>query len=522
MAAVTRPLVRRADDDYDAIVVGAGHNGLITAAYLVRGGLSVLLLEARDRVGGTAASEPFAGATVNVCNCDHVTFRTTPVSEELRLAEHGLRYIEMEPSQYHMAWSDGTVWSQHHDLDATLASLGRVLPGEVDGYHRFVRAALPAVRMVFAAANERPSRRALTRLALRKRFAGVRTLMSWSRRSAADVLRSYFTHDALTGTGAMGGPVVWGISPETPGSGLGALSHATKHVGRAGRPVGGSGAMPEAVRSAFEAAGGTLRLSSPVAAILCEGDAARGVRLVDGTEHRARVVVSACDPHRTFLEWLSDPPAAAQSTIARWRAIPQERGYEAKIDAVVSEVPVLRSIGEPVGSTVFVAPSLAEIDAAHGLLGRGAVAERPCLLVNVPTVVDQSLAPLEHPDRHVLSVEVLYTPYDLDGGWPGSPEPGRWLELLAGLCEPGLLDSIVDYRAMTPDVYERDFHLPFGHATSFAGGPLAVFRQRDPELTSYETAVPGLYLTGAATFPGAGVWGASGRNCAAVVLDDVS
>jgi beta-carotene ketolase (CrtO type) len=114
---------------------------------------------------------------------------------------------------------------------------------------------------------------------------------------------------------------------------------------------------------------------------------------------------------------------------------------------------------------------------------------------------------------------VLYTPYRLRGGWPDSGEPQRWLELFASLCEPGVLDSVVAMRAMTPDVYERQFHLPAGHATSFAGGPLAVFRSRDPELTRYETAVGGLFLTGAATFPGAGVWGASGRNCAAVVLE---
>lgn len=522
MGGVASKLARRPDDDYDAIVVGAGHNGLITAAYLAGAGLSVLLLEARDRVGGTAASEPFAGAMVNVCNCDHVTFRTTPVAQELDLAGHGLRYLEMQPAQHHLAWSDGTAWTQHHDLDATLASLGSVLPGEVDGYHRFVQAAMPAVRMVFEAANEPPSRRALTRLALRRRFAGASTLLRWSRRSAADVLRSYFGHDALAGTGAIGGPVVWGISPETPGSGLGALGHATKHVGRVGRPVGGSGAMPEAVRSAFAAAGGALMLGAPVAAILCEGDAVRGVRLADGSEHRAPVVVSACDPHRTFLEWLHDAPVAASPMIQRWRRMPQHHGYESKIDAVLTQPAVLRSLGEPTGSTVFIAPSLSEIDAAHGLMGQGVVAERPCLLVNVPTVADPGLAPAEHPDWHVLSLEVLYTPYDVAGGWSASPEPARWLELLAGLCEPGLLDSIVDYRAMTPDVYERDFHLPFGHATSFAGGPLAVFRQSDPELTAYETAVPGLYLTGAATFPGAGVWGASGRNCATVILDHVS
>ncbi|MEP4648696.1 MAG: NAD(P)/FAD-dependent oxidoreductase, partial [Ilumatobacter sp.] len=137
------------------------------------------------------------------------------------------------------------------------------------------------------------------------------------------------------------------------------------------------------------------------------------------------------------------------------------------------------------------------------------------LLVNVPTLLDPSMAPDGH---HVLSLEALYTPYGLAGGWPGSTEPRRWLEAFADLCEPGLLDSIVDWRAVTPDRYESDFHLPAGHATSFAGGPLAAFRSPHPELTGYETAVAGLYLTGAATFPGAGVWGASGRNCATVVL----
>jgi len=141
------------------------------------------------------------------------------------------------------------------------------------------------------------------------------------------------------------------------------------------------------------------------------------------------------------------------------------------------------------------------------------------MLVNVPTLLDPSMAP---PGRHVLSLETLFTPYGLAGGWDGSGEPQRWLEAFATLCEPGFLDSIVEWRAMTPDVYERDFHLPAGHATSFAGGPLAAFRNANPELTRYETAVDGLYLTGAATFPGAGVWGASGRNCATVVLAHVS
>src|SRR5215207_10112238 len=265
--SVPHPRPRRADDDYDAIVIGAGHNGLIAAAYLARAGRSVLLVEARDAVGGTAASERFGGAIVNICNCDHVIFRTTPVITELDLERRGLRYHDVEPSQHHLAWSGSTAWSQHHDLDATLDSLAHALPGEVEGYRAYAKAAIPAARMVLEAANHRPRRSTLTRLAVGRRMAGTSTLVKWSRRSATDVLRSFFSHDAVAATAAVTGPMVWGISPHMPGTGLGAMTHAMRHVGRVGRPIGGSGAMPEAVLAAFESAGGVVRLSTKVTTI---------------------------------------------------------------------------------------------------------------------------------------------------------------------------------------------------------------------------------------------------------------
>lgn len=510
--------------DHDAIVVGAGHNGLVCAAYLARAGLRTLLVEARTGVGGTAASEPFGGATVNICNCDHITFRTTPVIDELGLADHGLRYLDVDPSQTNLAWDGGPAWTIHHDVELTLDDLARTHPTEVDGYRRYLRAAMPAVRMVFDAANDPPSLGGITRKVIARRGRGVSTLLRWSRRSAADIMREYFQTDALRGPAMVTGPMVWGISPETPGSGLGALTYALRHVGTVGRPVGGSGMVPESLARAFAASGGVLRTATKVAAITCEGDAVRGVVLDDGTEVTAGVVVSACNPHDTFLRWLRDPPPQARPMLDRWRAIPHEEGYESKIDAIVSALPRLRPLAglgdetEALTGTVVISPSLADIHRGHALLGAGRVLDRPGLLVNVPTVLDPSMAPA---GSHVLSVEALYTPYSLRGGWAASPEPWRWLEQLASIAEPGLLESIREWRAMTPDRYEREFHLPAGHATSFAGGPLAALRNANPELTRYETPVRGLFLTGAATFPGAGVWGASGRNAALTVMKKV-
>jgi phytoene dehydrogenase-like protein len=507
---------------FDAIVIGAGHNGLICAAYLARSGVRTALIEARATVGGTAASEPFGGATVNICNCDHATIRSTPVMDELGLAEHGLRYIDIDPAQMNMSWDGGPAWSIHHDVDQTLDALAATYPAEVSGYRRYLREALPAARLVLDAAAEPPTPGGLARRLAAARGRGATTLLRWSRRSAGDVIREFFTAEALRGPAMVEGPMVWGVGPQTPGTGLAALVYAMRHAVPLGRPIGGSGQLTEAIRRSFEAAGGTLVLSRRVATIACEGDAVRGVLLDDGTEMRASTVVSACNPHDTFLRWLSNPPASAMKMIERWRGTPQHEGFESKIDGVLTTAPRLHAFGDRyptevalIGTTV-IAPTIADIERGHQLQSDGRILERPAMLLNVPTVADPTMAP---PGVHVLSLEALYTPYSFTGGWATLDEPRRWLEQLATISEPGWLETLSEWRAMTPDRYEREFFLPAGHATSFAGGPLATLHSRQPELTRYATQVKGLYLTGAATFPGAGVWGASGRNAAHVILE---
>lgn len=514
--------------DYDAIVVGAGHNGLVCAAYLARAGFGVCVLEARSQVGGCAGTETVLGARVNLCNCDHAMVRTIPLVEELGLEDHGLRYLELDPGQVALGWDATSAVPLFHDPDRTLETLGRTHPGEVEGYRRYLRCAVPAARLLLELAGETPSRRGIARRVLRQRHPrAAATVLQWSRRSVGEVLRGFFTSEDLLGPAMAAGPAVWGLSPETPGTGLGALAWALKHVAPVGRPVGGSGALTDAVAAAVVAAGGDVRTGTPVAAILCEGDGIRGVETGAGDVIEAPVVVVACDPRQALVHHLRQPPARAQALVDRWSRRTPEDGYEAKIDARITELPRWRyhdpaaygdvGFADPWSPSTIVAPSLAEIHRGRGLMAQGGVLERPMLFVNVPSLRDPSLAP---PGEHVFSLEVLFTPYALAGGWEASGEPERWLEVASTLFEPGFRESIAEWRAVTPLHYERDLHLPRGHATSFAGGPLAALVGRDPELTSYRTPVRGLYLTGAATFPGAGVWGASGRNAASVVAVD--
>lgn len=488
--------------------------------------MNTLLLEARAAVGGTAGSEPFADATVNICNCDHLTFRTTPVMTELRLAEHGLRYLDVEPSQLNMAWDGSAPWPIFHDIDRTIDALNALHPREVEGYRRYLKAALPAVRLLFDAANDPPSFGGLTRKAMNNRMRGVSTMFAWSRRSAADVMRSFFDTEALRAPGLLVGPMVWGISPEFSGSGLGALTYALRHVANVGRPVGGSGMVPESILAAFQSYGGEVRLSSPVTSIMCDNTGVIGVRLVDGTDIRSRTVISACDPHRTFVEWLTNAPPQATKLIQRWRTMPHSQGYESKIDAVMSAIPRFRHLDtalfERLGidaeaCTAAIAPTIADMHRGYELMSRGEILEQPGLLVNVPTALDPTMAPA---GKHVLSLEAIYTPYNFTQGWSADDEPMRWMQQYSTLVDDSFPDCIEQWRVVTPATYEREFHLPQGHATSFAGGPLAALRNKNPELTRYETPVSGLYITGAATFPGAGVWGASGRNAAMVVLQN--
>jgi phytoene dehydrogenase-like protein len=515
---------------YDAIVVGGGHNGLTCAAYLAKAGLQVVVLEARTTVGGCASTVDALGARFNICNCDHVMVRGTPVFEDLDLARHGLRYLDMEPHILALAWNGSPPWFGFHDIGRTIESLAISHPTEVEAYRDYCRQAIPIAELLAAVTQTIPTPMRILKRMIEKRGRGMRTLLAWNRMSAEAVLRLFFTDEAVIAPALGIAPAVWGVAPNTPGTGLGALVYAIRHLFAPGRPVGGSGALPEALAAALSAHGGRIRCSAGVRQLLVEKDHIRGVALTSGEVIEARVVVSATDPRRTLVDWLTEPPPSIAALSSKWQTRPQPQGYESKIDAVVRELPRYRGldqqtlerhgVADPLIPSAVIAPSAAGITEAHSLIEQGKVADRPLMFVNVPSVLDNSVRPNDR--EHVFSLEALFTPYHLEGGWQDSPEPSRWMARYEQLVEPGFSEGIDRVRVMAPPDYESQFGLTNGYAPSFTGGPLAALLGREPELTRYRTPIKGLYLTGAGTFPGAGIWGASGRNAAEVVLSEIN
>ena len=534
--------------DPDVIVVGGGHNGLICATYLAKAGMSTLLLEARPDVGGCAATVSALDARFNICNCDHTLVRVMPFIEELDLSSHGLDYLSASPAYVHAFHDNSAPWLFFSDTERTIESIARNRPQAALAYRRYLADALPVAELLLEITTSAATTPKMLSRLLRRRGRGATRLLRWSRASASSVLESYFGDASGSDTEALSseamlmpaistGPTVWGTSPDLGGTGMAAALYALRHLVPTGRPIGGSGALTDALHSAFTAAGGMTLCNSIVESLLTNrNNSIAGVRLTDGTEIRASTVVTAVDPAVVLSQWLpqtsTDPGTASRTSeidrlISEAKTAPDAEGYESKIDAVISAIPEYQSLenfglldlfegNSPAESTYVICPSRADLEQAHKLRPQGRVATRPTMISNVPSVLDPSMMTAD--GNHVLSLETLFTPYSLAGGWQDSPEPQRWLDQWAELVQPNFTDSVLRWRAMTPDRYEKELFLHRGHAPSYAGSAVDSMLGRQKHLSRYETPIQGLFLSGAGTFPGAGVWGASGRNTASAVL----
>lgn len=189
----------------------------------------------------------------------------------------------------------------------------------------------------------------------------------------------------------------------------------------------------------------------------------RAVELIDGDVLEASIVVVACDSRRAIVDWLTSPPPEAAAIVRRWRGRRQPDGCESKLDAIVAEPPRFAGFDDDLVPTAVVSPPIAGLAEAYTAGTGGGIAPHPPMLVNVPSVLDPSMRVGKD---HVLSLEVLYTPYALRGGWTASTEPELWLRCLAEISDPDFLDGVKRWRVMTPPDYERDFSMVRGHAPS--------------------------------------------------------
>ncbi len=518
----------------DVVVIGAGHNGLICACYLARLGLKVTVLERREVVGGAVCTEEVVpGFRFDVGSSVHIMFRSTPIMDELELAKHGLRYVELDPWAFYPVPDSEHAILFYRDVERTCESIARVSAKDAAAYRNFVKVwgeLNAGVWEVFlrpptaAAIVGTMVKRNLLRPQSRKLWSSVditRALLGSYGKLICDTFESEPVRAALTWLAAQSGP-----PPDAMATGDFVGWQAMVHTPGAGRASGGAGALTQAWARALPARGGSVVLNAPVTRIGRDGAGVWEVTTPAGT-YRAKKVVAACHVV-TALRDLLDPALAGETLRRRVGTIGIGNGFGMVVRHAVSELP--RYPGQPVddrgispahSAMQLLCPTREHLLSAHRDYLAGRPPQRPAVLGMTFSAVDPSLAP---PGKHVLFAWAQYHPYELANGekWDAIAEREAD-KIYDRLCEhaPNLRGALLHRLIQTPLDLERRLGLLRGNVmhVEMTFDQMFAFRPL-PELSRYRTPLPGLYLTGAGTHPGGGVFGASGRNAAGVVAKD--
>ncbi len=523
----------------DIVVVGAGHNGLVTAAYLARRGLRVMVLERRPVVGGACVTEPvFPGCKVSTAA--YLSGLLLPeVIRDLELPRFGYSVIAKDPPSF-TPLPDGrslTLWQDQRRSCEEIAKFSRrdaeaypAYVARLDRLARFVERLLTVTPFNLAGRSGRDllGLAALGRKVLSLPGHSVVDLARIMTQSVREFLEDWFESDALKVTLATDGVIGANGGPLTPGTAYVLLHHCMGEVngvrGVWGFVRGGMGGLTQALAWSAEAHGATIRAAAPVDRILIRDGRATGVVLEGGEEIPARVVVSNADPKHTFLRLVGREYLDAG--FAREIDRIKMEGASMKVNLALGELPSFRALpGTRVGpqhrATIHLCPSLTVMEQAWDDAKCGRPSAYPMLEVTLPTVYDGSIAPV---GTHLMSIFAQYTPYGLAGGqtWGDIREAiaDRVIEVLADYA-PNIKGAILHRHVLTPADLETEFGMTGGNIFHGAMSPDQLFCLRPvPGWSRYRTPIGNLYLCGSGTHPGGGVTGAPGRNAAREILAD--
>jgi len=521
-------------NSFDAVVIGAGHNGLICAAYLARAGKKVLVLERRHVVGGAAVTEElYPGFKFSVCSYVVSLFRPQ-IIRDLELPRHGMELIPLETAFSPLPGDRGLCrWP---DAERSRREIARFSVRDSERYPEFgltmTQMARSAKRVIDEPAPDptslKPAEIAkLLRLAASFRDGGADLFhqrLKLFTMSSADFLDQWFESDVLKAPMSVSGIIGTYLGVRSPGTAYVLLHHYMGEIDGAfrswGYSKGGTGGVSLACARAAEALGAEIRTGVEVERVLVRNGRSRGVVLANGDEISAKVVISNCDPHRSLLGFVGEDHLDGEFVrqIRRFKL----RGSSGKVNLAVDRLPVFpgREGTAHLRGDVAVAPSIEYLERAYDEAKYGDFSKRPYLNVVIPSLLDPSVAP---PGKHVISIFVQYAPYKLAEGaehWPEKREAfgDAVVETLAEYC-PGLEESILYRQVLTPWDMEKEFGLTEGNIFQ---GELSLeqllFQRPAAGWSRYKTPIRRYWMCGSGTHPGGGIMGANGQLAAAALL----
>jgi phytoene dehydrogenase-like protein len=526
------------NNSYDAIVVGGGHNGLVTAAYLAREGLRTVVCEARPVVGGAAVTEQPFGPDFNVTSLSYVVSLLPPrLVSDLDLERHGYHVFAQGP--YFAPREDGRYLQLPDDRSTRYQRVAEFSEHDAEAMRRYdawlddlAGVLAPLLDEIPPRLGSRKPQDLVEQAKLLKHLRGLDTRRTVEATrlftmSIADLLEDYFTSDAIKGVLSVSGVIGTWAGPRSAGTAYVMAHHhigdiGGGQVGAWGFPRGGMGGVSNALAAAARSFGAEIRTDAPVARIVTSGGAVTGVVLEDGEELTAPTVVTTAHPAISFLRLIDREalPADFVSDIERWKS----RSGTVKVNLALDRLPVFASHPDfdpqVHGGTIVLAESLEDVENAYQDAVAGRPSARPFADICIPSVFDDSLAP---EGKHVMSMFTQWVPHE----WSREPHlddldahADRVVARMEAVA-PGFTDSILHRQVIGPYQMEHEYGLIGGNIFHGELSSAQLFHTRPAAgYADLRTPLRGLYQAGSATHGGGGVTGIPGHNVVRQILRD--